>query len=1103
MARPDRPLVYALVIFTSLSAFASNAKVGWKKAIIESAVGTSPVPAGFITNAGGEVVATYPSYQVARFPDASLAPARTGAAAAGLLFITRDDFDEVFLPGRTFDARLEAPPTDYPAGTIGLYVLQFIAPPQRDWIQQVQVLGATLFQYIPQNAYLLIATPQVIPQLRNLPAVQWVGRVTAEMKNQHFSKTVGEHVDVLVDIAEVPDADTLVSRLRTQNIGDFVVYHELSRTRVRCNILSSDATNLLDDARVIGITNTPHDSLSDERQAMSLTANVTSNGAPINPTTYGAWLSQRCSYCSTLDAEGFIAGTADTGLDGGAGGAIHLDFGNRAHFGPTYGPGDATTHDVWTHGTMVAGFIASNATRGSRDLAGAGFYMGMGIAPSAGVYSTKIFNDAGAIDANHDIFTWAGQPRNAFPPILFQNHSHNQYNDLVAGAPVDGLYTTQSQQFDTAVRDANGNPADGIASTTLTVSAGNRDQAGFRNYVLGPATGKNVIAVGAAESSRDQADQVSCHNDQAESFFNVGSNSKFGTPFKTVVPEYNQIYPWSSFIKPDLVAPATLVSSTRSSDATHNFCVDPLPDGTTPWYARDSGTSFAAPAAEGAALIASRVYSQFASPTQPNVALATPALLKAMLVGAARTLEGGIDKHDGSTIPPRPSDAQGFGRIHLEDLFSSMTRQYVNQRITFQSSADLAWNGTYYVVDPSQPVKVVLSWSDAPGEAATDQNPNPGPPLVNDLDLNIDTPFHWGVPAPYGRTCWRTAYANNTSAGDWTGSIPCMASAFGVGHDFQNNTELAIFQPYNGSVIFNRFIARVTPHAINGEGTSDPTPGIQPNQDFALFVFNGRRRGDINADGRTDIVWRNTGTGEQRVWQFNGVGTNYDTGTLPLGPTVTTLSGVGDFDHNGSDDIVYEDSGNYIVIIPLNRNVQAGSFILVGQFSDANWKLRGVGDIDDDDNMDLVFRYEGGGPDQGKNVVWLMNGTAKRNELALETDANLNWTIVGTADMDSDGYVDLLWRNSVTGENRVWLMWQNPSTGLIERRSTVTLPAETDLNWAIAAASDYDSDGYSDIVWRNTSTGANRIWFMSRTSFSSSVTIGAETNQTWQIIGPR
>jgi len=42
--------------------------------------------------------------------------------------------------------------------------------------------------------------------------------------------------------------------------------------------------------------------------------------------------------------------------------------------------------------------------------------------------------------------------------------------------------------------------------------------------------------------------------------------------------------------------------------------------------------------------------------------------------------------------------------------------------------------------------------------------------------------------------------------------------------------------------------------------------------------------------------------------------------------------------------------------------------------------------------------------------------------------ADLNWSISGTGDFNADDKTDILWRNSATGVNRVWMMdGTNPS----------------------------------------------------------------------------
>src|SRR5438128_4426186 len=304
-ARPCcvRILLLALpfILFSSSNLVAAPARAGWKKVFIRAVGGA--VPADFAANNGGEVVAQYPSYEVARFPDSAITNAASQAATLGLLFIVRDEFDKIFLPGRVLDARIELQPSDYAPGTTGLYILQFIAPAQKDWITGVQSSGAHLIQYIPENSYLMLATPEMIGSLRQLGFVQWISRVASDMKNQHFARTSLERVDILVDIAASTGTDAVVATLRQLNVGDFVVYPELQRTRVRCNILAVDASALLENSLVIGMSTTPHNRISDERQAISVTSNVTTSGTPLNPTTYSTWLSQRCSFCTSLNSD--------------------------------------------------------------------------------------------------------------------------------------------------------------------------------------------------------------------------------------------------------------------------------------------------------------------------------------------------------------------------------------------------------------------------------------------------------------------------------------------------------------------------------------------------------------------------------------------------------------------------------------------------------------------------------------------------------------------------------------------------------------------------------------------------------------------------------
>ncbi|HYS55407.1 MAG TPA: S8 family serine peptidase [Thermoanaerobaculia bacterium] len=386
---------------------------------------------------------------------------------------------------------------------------------------------------------------------------------------------------------------------------------------------------------------------------------------------------------------------------------------------------------------MVTGVAAGNAATGKRDFnpGNVGYFLGTGIAPTAGILSTKIENSAGRQWLARTILDFA--PDATSRSVYIQNHSHNEYNVTPSAT---GMYTLQSQLFDRAVRDSDGAGIQ-LSPITLTVSAGNLSQDSNQLLLLPPATSKNVIAVGGAEDVRDPSEWRFCagvtHSD-ANSFRNIMADSKHGTLVQAGG------HGWDTYAKPDLYAPASQIVSTRATDLSPQIptgfdCIGyggSAPDY-DPDYFIDSGTSFAAPVAAGAALIASRVYAASLGGT-PNPAAASPALLKAMLVASARSMRTALDKtiDPSVAITARPNAVQGFGRLSLVDIVShSPARQYVDQSPsrTFTASGQ-KWSATYPVSDTSRPVKVVLVWTDAPAPAPSGNVPTL---IQNDLDLLV------------------------------------------------------------------------------------------------------------------------------------------------------------------------------------------------------------------------------------------------------------------------------------------------------------------------------------------------------------------------------
>jgi beta-mannanase len=124
------------------------------------------------------------------------------------------------------------------------------------------------------------------------------------------------------------------------------------------------------------------------------------------------------------------------------------------------------------------------------------------------------------------------------------------------------------------------------------------------------------------------------------------------------------------------------------------------------------------------------------------------------------------------------------------------------------------------------------------------------------------------------------------------------------------------------------------------------------------------------------------------------------------------------------------------------------------------------GDLDGDGVADILWRNTS----TGANSIWLMNATTIVSQNALTTVPS-PWTVAGIADFDGDGKADILWRNASTGANSIWLM--NGAT-IISRNPFTAIPTA----WAVVGVADFDGDGKADILWRNMSTGANSLWLM-------------------------
>ena len=218
------------------------------------------------------------------------------------------------------------------------------------------------------------------------------------------------------------------------------------------------------------------------------------------------------------------------------------------------------------------------------------------------------------------------------------------------------------------------------------------------------------------------------------------------------------------------------------------------------------------------------------------------------------------------------------------------------------------------------------------------------------------------------------------------------------------------------------------------------------------------------------------------------------------------IAGTADFNGDGETDILWRNYGtgpyqgmNDIWFMDGTAFVSESLFSVI---PDTDWRIAATGDFDSDGSTDILWRYHGEGALQGMNLIWFMDGPVFRSEAIFSQIADLSWRIAGTGDFDSDGETDILWRNYGTGPYQgLNVIWYMEGTAV---REEALLGQVLDTSWEIAATGDFDNDGRTDVLWRYYGTGTyqgmNDVWYLDGTAFLREEIFSIITDTGWRIV---
>ena len=167
---------------------------------------------------------------------------------------------------------------------------------------------------------------------------------------------------------------------------------------------------------------------------------------------------------------------------------------------------------------------------------------------------------------------------------------------------------------------------------------------------------------------------------------------------------------------------------------------------------------------------------------------------------------------------------------------------------------------------------------------------------------------------------------------------------------------------------------------------------------------------DFNGDGTSDILLQD-GSGNLADWTMqNGV---FSAGYSVGNPATYGFSAVkdpfglktaitGDFNGDGTSDVLLQDGNGYLVDWSLNNGVVSASYG-IGNATTYGYNVVGTGDFNGDGTTDILLQ-----DGNGYLVDWSLNNGVVSSSYGIGNPTTYGFNVVGTGDFNGDGTTDIL-----------------------------------------------------------------------------------------------
>jgi hypothetical protein len=265
---------------------------------------------------------------------------------------------------------------------------------------------------------------------------------------------------------------------------------------------------------------------------------------------------------------------------------------------------------------------------------------------------------------------------------------------------------------------------------------------------------------------------------------------------------------------------------------------------------------------------------------------------------------------------------------------------------------------------------------------------------------------------------------------------------------------------------------------------------------------------DMNRDGAPDLIWRHTLTGHNAVWFMSGTSSAQTTFLGPTGADQLAdrqweIRATGDLNRDGFSDLIWQNAANgQMAVWYMAGSTRLGTDYLhaIGgavNEPDLDWKIVAAADMNNDADVDLVWHHR----TSGATRVWHLNGAYQFDTVSYPTVPDTQWEIAGVADMNQDSYPDLVWRHYGYGGVATWLLQDRTVLNTLFLSPAVN----PDVNWRIVGVADMNRDGSPDLVWQHATNGQLGVWFIRGLTMIGGgyLTPAVVPDLNWKIVGVR